>query len=287
MDGVLVVKKAQIVVKKTFSGDAEAVKQVKDNGFGLTVTYQEDGSTEPVQDYALSLKPKSSAPERSTGYTSYDANTDTYTWLLDGRQGRTYTVKENNYAASTGYYGAMTYRVVNSENATNGWQTYDEDSGATVSPESYAVDLPESAYQTIIFNNLYTRAGMLNMWKVDPATRDGIAGVTFNLKDTDGNAPTLYHKPSTNEYSTDASSAEQEGFTEKVSSIVTGASGRFGVKLATNPDTGNATYYLEESLPLGYDGVKKIKLTVDANGNVNEAYAQDDISNPSLRLQND
>ena len=47
-----------------------------------------------VQDYALSLKPKSSAPEGSTGYTSYDANTDTYTWLPDGRQGRTYTVKE-------------------------------------------------------------------------------------------------------------------------------------------------------------------------------------------------
>lgn len=32
---------------------------------------------------------------------------------------------------------------------------------------------------------------------------------------------------------------------------------------------------------------KKIKLTVDASGNVNETYAQDDISNPSLRLQND
>lgn len=79
MDGVLVAKKAQIVVKKTFSGDAEAVKQVKDNGFGLTVTHQEDGSTEPVQDYALSLKPKSPAPEGSTGYTSYDANIDTYT----------------------------------------------------------------------------------------------------------------------------------------------------------------------------------------------------------------
>lgn len=181
----------------------------------------------------------------------------------------------------------MTYRVVNSENATNGWQAYDEDSGATVSPESYAVDLPESAYQTIIFNNLYTRAGMLNVWKVDPVTRDGIARATFNLKDADGNAPTLYHKPSTNEYSTDASSAEQEGFTEKVSSIVTGASGRFSVKLATNPDTGNATYYLEESLPFGCDGVKKIKLTVDASGNVNETYAQNDISNPSLRLQND
>lgn len=257
MDGVLVTKKTQIVVKKTFSGDAEAVKQVKDNGFGLTVTHQEDGSTEPVQDYALSLKPKSSAPEGITGYTSYDANKDTYTWLLDGRQGRTYTVKENNYAAGTGYYGAMTYRVVSSENVTNGWQTHNEDSGATVSPESYAVDLPESAYQTIIFNNLYTRAGMLNVWKVDLVTRDGIAGATFNLKDADGNAPTLYHKPSANEYSTDASSAEQEGFTEKVSSIITGASGRFSMKLATNPDTGNVTYYLEESLPLGYDGVKK------------------------------
>lgn len=32
---------------------------------------------------------------------------------------------------------------------------------------------------------------------------------------------------------------------------------------------------------------KIIKLTVDASGNVNETYAQDDISNPSLRLQND
>ena len=87
----------------------------------------------------------------------------------------------------------------------------------------------KSVIPTIIFNNLYTRAGMLNVWKVDPVTRDSIAGATFNLKDADGNEPTLYHKPRTNEHSTDASSAEQEGFTEKVSSIVTGASGRFSV----------------------------------------------------------
>lgn len=35
------------------------------------------------------------------------------------------------------------------------------------------------------------------------------------------------------------------------------------------------------------EGAKTIKLTVDADGKVDEAYAQDDISNPSLRLQND
>lgn len=284
VDGILVAKKAEFVVQKSFAGDADAVAAVKAGGFNLSVEHQEtqNGATTTERDYTLSLDKKGSASSGQTGYTSYDADTDTYTWVLEGRQGRTYTVKENNYTTQDdSFHNTCLYKVTNDENATKGWVTYHPDQGVSVSPESMASDLPAAAYKTVAFNNVYTRAGMLNVWKVDSVSHDGIQGVIYQLKYEDGHSPSLYRKPGTSNYSTD-DNAQQEGYTEQVSQIETDAQGRFSVKLAINPATAEASYLLEETLPLGYEGASKIRVTVSDQGTVKTAAVVDSATDASM-----
>lgn len=284
VDGILVAKKAEFVVQKSFSGDADAVAQVKASGFNLSVEHQEtqNGTTTTERDYTLSLDKKGSESSGKTGYTSYDAATDTYTWVLEGRQGRTYTVKENNYATQDdSFHNTCLYKVTNDESATKGWATYQADRGVSVSPDSVASDLPTAAYKTVAFSNVYTRAGMLNVWKVDSVSHDGIPGVSYRLTYEDGHAPNLFRKPGTSSYSTD-DNAQQEGYTESVSSIETDAQGRFSVKLAINPATAEASYLLEETMPLGYDGASKIRVTVSDQGTIKTAAVVDSATDDSL-----
>lgn len=284
VDGILVAKKTEFVVQKSFAGDADAVAAVKAGGFNLSVEHQEtqNGVATTERDYTLSLDKKGSEASGQTGYTSYDADSDTYTWVLEGRQGRTYTVKENNYVTQDdSFHNTCLYKVSNDEDATKGWSTYQPDQGVSVSPDSVASDLPAAAYKTVAFNNVYTRAGMLNVWKVDSVSHDGIQGVIYQLKYEDGHAPNLYHRPGTSDYSTD-DNAQQEGYTEQVSQIETDAQGRFSVKLAINPTTAEATYLLEETLPLGYEGANKIRVTVSDQGTVKTAAVVDSVTDASM-----
>ncbi len=115
IDGVLVAKQAHAVITKTFAGDADAIAAVKNN-YQIDITH--DGGTQ--QDYVLTLH--SAAEEEHAnhfGYTSYNAATNTYTWVLTGRQGRTYTAKERNYITPNAqqYHGTYQYMIKNSENS--------------------------------------------------------------------------------------------------------------------------------------------------------------------------
>ncbi len=103
IDGVLVAKRAHAVITKTFAGDKEAIAEVKKN-YQISITHDDINGGGTQQDYVLTLN-SADKEDRTNhfGYTSYDEATDTYTWVLTGRQGRTYTAKEMNYTTPDVY----------------------------------------------------------------------------------------------------------------------------------------------------------------------------------------
>ena len=272
IDGVLVAKKARFVVKKTFVGDEQAIEEVKNN-FYITVNHDNDGTAK--EDYKLSLNAKDDETDSTyTGYTSYDADTDTYVWELDARQSTTYNIKEHNYALDqTKWNNTNRYKVENSDDVTEAnWNNYTDD-GIELEAESYGTDVPQTAIKTASLQNVYVRSGILTVTKIDSSTYHGMKNVKFKLSRADGEKLTLYKKADKNEYSTDTT-APNNGYTEIVSDnvIETDLNGFFNVRLAIyNATETRAQYYLEEEIPVGYEGAKKILVTVSDNGTVEMA----------------
>ncbi len=272
IDGILVAKKAKFVVKKTFVGDEQAIKEVKNN-FYITVNHDDNGTTK--EDYKLSLNAKDDETDSAyTGYTSYDADTDTYVWELDARQTTTYNIKEYNYALDqTKWNNTNRYKVENSDDVTEAnWNNYTDD-GIELEAESYGTDVPQTAIKTASLQNVYVRSGILTVTKIDSSTYHGMKNIKFKLSRADGEELTLYKKADKNEYSTDTN-APNNGYTEVVSDnvIETDLNGFFNVRLAIyNESETRAQYYLEEEIPVGYEGAKKILVTVSDNGTVEMA----------------
>lgn len=268
IDGVLVAKTGRLVVKKTFAGDQEAIEKVKKN-FNITVTHSEADKSNI--DYTLSLNPKATESDGSkTGYTSYDAETDTYTWSLPVRQGRTYNIKENNYYLDQDKWNnSIGYKITNSNSQTNGWRTY-TDNGVTVTAVAYPSDLPDKAVQSVEFMNMYVQSGLLTIQKIDSITQNGLKNVKFKLSKVDGTPIILYKKQDSNDYSTDTA-AKSEGYNELVkdNTVESDANGYLHIKLAIHGSgTLSEEYYLEEEIPTGYEGAKKIKITVTDMGKI-------------------
>ncbi len=273
VDGVLVAKEGKITITKSFAGDSEAIKTVKDNGFGISVTHEESGKS--VSDYELSLDPAGSeTDDKKTGYTSYDESSDTYTWILTARQERTYLIKEKNYMLDTDKWNHTNgYSISNSSDETNGWRLYSDNEGVSVTTEAYPSDVPAKSYQTVALKNIYVQAGLVTVSKVDSITGNGLKNVSFKLSLASGDDLLLYRKPGTSEYSTDTN-AEKDGYTERVldNMITTDSSGMFFVKLGIfGDDNQKEEYILKENVPLGYDGPKQIKLTITDDGTIETA----------------
>lgn len=270
IDGVLVAKTGRLVIKKTFAGDSEAIEKVK-RKFNISVTHTDDQTKKDITDFTLSLNSKAEESDKSkTGYTSYDAETDTYTWSLPVRQGRTYNVKENNYYIDQDRWNnSIHYKIINSENETDGWHTY-TNNGVEVTAVAYPNDLPDAAIQTVEFRNMYVQSGVLTVQKIDSITQNGLKNIKFKLSKVDGTPIVLYKKQDSNDYSTDTA-AQSEGYNEKIENniVETDANGYFTVKLAIHgTGTLSEQYYLEEEIPTGYEGPTKIKITVTDMGKV-------------------
>ena len=263
VDGVLVAKAARMTVAKTFAGDAEAIAEAKEK-FHITVEHEdEDGTT--VRDFTLRLADADSVTaEGEAGYESYDAATDTYVWSVPARKGRTYTVAEHGYmlADDVKWHHSNRVQVKNCPEAT-GWM---DGTSATVTTDSYPNDVPNLAIQTVAFRNLYVQAGLLTVFKSDLGTGHGLRNVTFRLSRTDGTPMQLWQMPGTNRYSSDTT-AEEEGYTFLVpyNAATTDQNGYFYVKLAVGE------YYLDETLPLGYEGVSRMRVSVTDEGTVEVA----------------
>ena len=307
IDGVLVAKKARLVVSKTFEGETDALEAFKaargyssldefdkDDDFYVDVTHEAtvSGATTDVTDYKLLLIPDSDldhtdTTDRRYGYTSYDEATNTYTWEIDARQDRLYTVKENNYYLDTDSWNNLTWYEVRNSNSTyntNGWTEYDVDTGASVKvlAAAYPTDVPSSAWQAIGFRNAYVHKGTLAVFKNDYTTGAAMANVAFEVEQTDTSATTaLYRKKGTNEYTTDTAVVEQHADVyEKVTDgkAVTDANGVFFLSLAA-PDessTVTATYVLKEQkdTAVGYDGPDTITFSMTYNNGITDGKVE-------------
>ncbi len=310
IDGVLVAKEGHVVVTKTFDGDEKAIKYVKgtkDNkdgtAYAISVTHESTDSdknpdskdnTMPrndtdVVDYMLALEPKEKTDDDSTirGYDSYDAATDTYTWILSGRQGREYTLQEQNYQVNEEEHqwsGTYQYMIRNSPTEsdgttkdTDGWLSYTSRSKKiTLKAAAYASDAPTESYQMVSFKNTYVPYGSISLAKIDATTGSPLKNVSFTLTDANGNLVTLYRKPGTSEYKharhTDSDNAS---YTEEITDgkITTNENGMLYLGLA------QGKYTLTEIPPFGYDGPSSITFSVDENGKIIKEDLDADVEN--------
>ena len=302
IDGVLVEKNAKVIIKKTFVGDKEAIDEVKKNNYSITVTKSNDTSDTRT----LTLKAASSSDSTSLGYTTYDEATDTYTWVVEGYQGEQYTVKEHNYTAKDitseetsrasalekAFTSTSRYSIHNAENHehdTNGDKLY-PDEGVSVTMDAYAADIDAQYYQTVHLTNIYAQAGILTLSKADRVTGHGLGNVQFKLSNQNGSPLKLLRRPNTNQYSVETQQSGNLGYKEPVPDNIVQTDANGYVQLRLPPlidgDTLDVSYegmyYLEEILPEGYTGAKKISIIVTDDAKVHFKIVALDGSNKDV-----
>lgn len=266
VDGVLVAKQAKLRVTKTFLGNSKARQEIKDAAdteeYGIVVTDNRDNES-----YTLSLN--AAADENRSGYvgySSYDADTDTYEWILTGHVDGDYSLAEKNYLLSS-WQTASYYKVQSSANSS-GWGLYTGTTDIKVRMESYATDTPTDDYQTVAFRNYYVKAGVLTIHKADSFSYDGLDQVSFVLYPENSYQPLkLYRKAGTSAYSHLQDTAgeyteEAEGNASGKPVIVTDENGNIYLTLT------EGVYYLEEQFPDGYGGAARIKFEVNPSGQI-------------------
>lgn len=264
IDGVLVAKRTRFFVTKTFAGDAEAIKQVRDK-FLITVSHTENGSS--VTDFTLVPQPAKAVTEQGKlGYTRYDAETDTYTWEVPAQQRRDYTIKETGHTLQGDKWRVNNRYLIRNhpQGLSGGYQDYPEESGITITAAAYGNDVPNTAVQTVALQNIYVGIGTLTVKTQDSITGNGLAKVEYKLSRPDGAEVVLYRKPNTTLYSV----VQEEGYTEQIADckIIADASGFFTIRL----EEGN--YTLTEVLPTGYFGPGTVQVMVAQNTGGNISY---------------
>lgn len=264
IDGVLVAKRTRFFVTKTFAGDAEAIKQVRDK-FLITVSHTENGSS--VTDFTLVPQPAKAVTEQGKlGYTRYDAEADTYTWEVPAQQRRDYTIKETGHTLQGDKWRVNNRYLIRNhpQGLSGGYQDYPEESGITITAVAYGNDVPNTAVQTVALQNIYVGIGTLTVKTQDSITGNGLAKVEYKLSRPGGAEVVLYRKPNTTLYSV----VQEEGYTEQIADckIIADASGFFTIRLE------EGTYTLTEVLPTGYFGPGTVQVTVTQNTGGNISY---------------
>lgn len=264
IDGVLVAKRTRFFVAKTFAGDAEAIKQVRDK-FLITVSHTENGSS--VTDFTLVPQPAKAVTEQGKlGYTRYDAEADTYTWEVPAQQRRDYTIKETGHTLQGDKWRVNNRYLIRNhpQGLSGGYQDYPEESGITITAVAYGNDVPNTAVQTVALQNIYVGIGTLTVKTQDSITGNGLAKVEYKLSRPGGAEVVLYRKPNTTLYSV----VQEEGYTEQIADckIIADASGFFTIRLE------EGTYTLTEVLPTGYFGPGTVWVTVAQNTGGNISY---------------
>lgn len=264
IDGVLVAKRTRFFVAKTFAGDAEAIKQVRDK-FLITVSHTENGSS--VTDFTLVPQPAKAVTEQGKlGYTRYDAEADTYTWEVPAQQRRDYTIKETGHTLQGDKWRVNNRYLIRNhpQGLSGGYQDYPEESGITITAAAYGNDVPNTAVQTVALQNIYVGIGTLTVKTQDSITGNGLAKVEYKLSRPGGAEVVLYRKPNTTLYSV----VQEEGYTEQIADckIIADASGLFTIRLE------EGTYTLTEVLPTGYFGPGTVQVTVAQNTGGNISY---------------
>lgn len=264
IDGVLVAKRTRFFVTKTFAGDAEAIKQVRDK-FLITVSHTENGSS--VTDFTLVPQPAKAVTEQGKrGYTRYDVEADTYTWEVPAQQRRDYTIKETGHTLQGDKWRVNNRYLIRNhpQGLSGGYQDYPEESGITITAVAYGNDVPNTAVQTVALQNIYVGIGTLTVKTQDSITGNGLAKVEYKLSRPGGAEVALYRKPNTTLYSV----VQEEGYTEQIADckIIADASGFFTIRLE------EGTYTLTEVLQTGYFAPGTVQVTVAQNTGGNISY---------------
>lgn len=258
LDGILVSRAGRLVVTKTFSGDGTAAAEAMADWSGA-VEHLDAATGERVLDFALT-------PDTAT---AYDPETNTCLWSLPARRGREYLVSEQGGVLSgEGWLQSAQYAVRNSAAATAGYADYT--GPVAVTAESYPADVPDSAVQTVALRSLSVRSGEMSFHKIDAATGDGLAGVSFTLARADETPETLavFRVPDTARYLAIDPAHTDEGilgeYTEAVPDgvLTTDAGGWLYLRLSPLGGTSSGEYRLRETVPTGYFGAAELKLTV-------------------------
>ena len=243
IDGILVAKTGEMVVTKTFAGDADAIQDIMDQ-------------------YSISVAGESGATHTGATLTPDNAsevNGNTLTWVVDVDQYFNYTVTENNYVSDGSLVTTIAQynvqdSVVDGQN-TDGWLNYD--TGVTVTGSRRQQGTQECL--TVSFLNTYTAPGTLVLRKVDAATGNLMPNITFSIQ-KDGSPNFGVYPVGGHAYTADP--AGQTG--EMVTEVTTDESGQAYLYI------GGGTYTFTETVPDGYDDPGEI--VAELEGNTENAY---------------
>ena len=262
IDGVLVAKTGKLRITKTFAGDAEAIKALK-NGYQIQYEYlpfEGDEFTPPHEGGTLTL---------TDDKVDYDPATNTYTWEVDVDQYRDYQIKEVNFISDGNQVTTTAqYQVQHSKFAgqnTTGWQPYQD--SVTVTGQSQT----DTALQTVSFLNTYTRVGTMTLRKVDALTGGLMADVAFIVAKENGTDFQLYSLGN-GQYTVDRN--ELGAVPAPENRVTTNANGLVFLDLG-----GTGTYTFTEEVPTGYEDPGVITVTLGKNGSITSASAANTAGN--------
>lgn len=168
MDGLLVRKSGYIYVNKTFSGNTEAIESVKDGDYYISAVSQED-----YREERLTLD----------NYESYDPETQTYTWVIDGvAYGEEWELTERNYTATVDGVTIDPYMEYTISDALGTQSKHDEYTGSiTVTGQTYDSTISTDEVLTVSLNNIYQGTDTFILKKEDLDTGNALAGASFAL----------------------------------------------------------------------------------------------------------
>ena len=262
IDGVLVAKTGKLRITKTFAGDAEAIKALK-NGYQIQYEFVKFGNDDtydpPHPDGTLTL---------TDDKVVYDQATNTYTWNVDVDQYRDYQIREVNFISDGNQVTTTAqYQVQHSKFAgqnTTGWQPYQD--SVTVTGQSQT----DTALQTVSFLNTYTRVGTMTLRKVDALTNGLMANVSFTVA-KQGDPGFQLYSLGNGHYTADQS--EQGAVLAQENWVTTNANGLVFLDLG-----GTGTYTFTEEVPTGYEDPGTITVTL-GNGSIISASAKNSAGN--------
>lgn len=243
IDGILVAKKSEMIVRKTFAGDTSVLKELESYQISVSPT---DNTATPVHTGGVLTLGNADA---------HDAATNTYTWRVPVDQYFQYTVEERNYEPDDAalYTTDAEVRVEHSNVAaenTAGWVS--GTSRVVTGRGNYEDDTDQLQ---VAFLNTYTAPGTLILRKVDAATGNGMEGVSFAVSKSDGGDFQLYRLDGSR-YTANPSGG---GTPVADNVITTDYSGQAYLFI------GGGTYVFDELIPTGYDDPGNITVVLDGD----------------------
>ena len=186
IDGKLVRKKGNIVIKKTFEGKDAYVTAAK-NGFEITA-FNVDASTDRSHTLTLDVATSDYAPT---------VDGLTYTWTIPNVQhNEEWNITENPGDVSSA--GGLLFEEWAILDPTGVQSGYGYNTEVSVNGVTFAVDSNDSEWLRVEFTNVYHTADSLVIRKIDGKTGQPITGAKFTM--TSNGTPLTFEKDANGDY---------------------------------------------------------------------------------------